>query len=216
MIKLMKSDITKRQKDLLLVVYKYIKDSGYSPTIEEMRENLQVVSNQSVLDLLNHLERKKYLQRKEGIARSIVILPLGYEILGKPPLAPFLGLTSAGAPTEAIEIPGEWQTLSQDVSKLNSDIFLLKINGDSMINAGIDDGDVVLVKSDKEFVSGEIVLAEVEYASTVKRFMSEDKPPFVYLKPENPKYPLILFTEKVKLMGKVISVLKKGTWKQVN
>lgn len=211
----MKKDITKRQKDLLLIVYKYIKDSGYPPTIEEMRENLHVISNQSVLDLLNHLERKKYLQRKEGIARSIVILPLGYEILGKPPPAPFLGLTSAGAPTEAIEIPGEWQALSQDVAKLNSDIFLLRINGDSMINAGIDDGDVVLVKSDKEFVSGDIVLAHIGNNATVKRFISEDKPPYLYLKPENPRYKIIYFTEDVTLKAKVISVLKKGTWKQV-
>ena len=84
-----------------------------------------------------------------------------------------------------------------------------------MINAGIDDGDVVLVKSQKEFVSGEVVLAQIGSDSTVKRFMSEDKPPYVYLKPENPKYKNILFSDDAELKGKVISVLKNGYWKSI-
>jgi len=84
-----------------------------------------------------------------------------------------------------------------------------------MINAGIDDGDAVLVQSKKEFVSGEIVYAQIEDGGTIKRFISEDKPPYVYLKPENPKYQNILFTDEVRLKGKVISVLKNNYWKPV-
>src|SRR3989344_3515243 len=159
--------------------------------------------------------KKSNVIKKETGARTLVILPLGYEILGTPQLAPFLGVTTAGMPAEAIEITGEWQALSNNVAKLQSDIFMLRISGDSMINAGIDDGDVVLVQTKKEFISKEIVLAEVNGDSTIKRFISEDKPPYVYLKPENPKYQNILFTDTTELKGKVISVLKNNYWKSI-
>jgi len=207
--------ITKRQKQLLSIVYEYIKDVGYPPTFEEMRERLQVVSNQSVIDLLEKLGKNRIIKRGDSVARSIAILPLGYEILGSPPLVAFLGATSAGSPIEAVEISGEWQEFSGNVSQLKGNVFLLKISGDSMINAGIDNNDIVLVKSEKEFISGDIVLANNNGESTVKRFVSDDKPPYVYLKPENPKYPVIPFTEEMELKGKVISILKNGYWKPI-
>lgn len=210
------SFITERQKELLENLYKYIISTGYPPTFEELREQLNVSSNQSVIDLLTKLEKKKLIRRSESQARSITILPLGYEVLGKPPIAPFLGVTSAGVPMPTIEISGEWQTLSPQVAMLQDNVFLLQISGDSMINAGIDDGDKVLVKSQKEFVSGDIVLAKVGDESMVKRFISEDKPPYLYLKPENPNYEIIYFTEDVVLEGKVISVLKNGQWRIVS
>jgi repressor LexA len=206
---------TKRQKELLSILYQYIKDTGYPPTFEEMRQRLGVASNQSVIDLLNKLKEKKIIQRKESGARNIAILPLGYKVLGKPSLVPFLGVTSAGAPVETLEVTGEWQQVSSEVAQLQGQVFLLKVSGDSMINAGIDDGDVVLVEQRSEFVSGMIVLAYKNGEATIKRFMSEDKPPYVYLKPENPKYENILFTEETELRGRIISVLKSGYWKSI-
>lgn len=201
---------------MLSIIYDYIKDTGYPPTFEEMRERLGVSSNQSVIDLLNKLQKQKIIKRNESIARSIAILPLGYEVLGKPSLVPFLGVSHAGSPITAIEIQGEWQSLSPQVAKLEDEVFLLRVSGDSMINASIEDGDVILVKNQKEFISGDIVLAEVDGESTIKRFISDNNPPYVYLKPENPNYPVIPFTERVRLSGKVVSVLKKGTWKQAD
>ena len=180
-----------------------------------MRQNLGVSSNQSILDLLEKLSKKSFIKRNEGNARNVAILPRGYKELGEPSLTPFLGVTSAGAPIEAIEISGEWREMSGEVSKLDSDIFMLRISGDSMINAGIDDGDVVLVQTKKEFVSGELVLAYKDGESTIKRFISEDKPPYVYLKPENPNYQNILFTDTTELKGKVISVFKNNYWKSI-
>lgn len=211
----MKKSITTRQKQLLQIIYEYIRNNGYPPTFENMRESLGVSSNQSVIDHLENLEKSGYLQRGQGGARNIALLPLGYKVLGHPFLTPFLGVTSAGSPIEAIEIEGEWQTASPEVAQLQDEVFLLKISGDSMINAGIDDGDLVLVKSEKEFVSGNIVLAYRDGEATIKRFISEDKPPYVYLKPENPAYQNILFTDAVRLKGKVISVFKMGNWKSV-
>lgn len=207
--------ITKRQKELLSIIYKYIKGTGYPPTFEEMKERLGVSSNQSIVDFLVKLEEQGTIGRNESSARGITISPLGFKLLGKKPIIPFLGVASAGSPIEAIEIPGEWQSVSSDVEKLKGEVFLLKISGDSMINAGIEDGDVVLVKSQKEFISGDIVLAQIEDQSTIKRFISEDKPSYTYLKPENPKYKIIPFTEECRLKGKVISVFKNGYWKQV-
>ncbi|MFH1833143.1 MAG: transcriptional repressor LexA [Candidatus Levyibacteriota bacterium] len=212
----MQANPTQRQKELLSIIYQYIQNTGYPPSFEEMKKQLDVSSNQSVLDLLIKLEERSLLKRNESSARSILILPLGYEILDKPPLAPFLGATSAGVPLEAIEISGDWQPLSSDVAKLQDNVFLLKISGDSMINAGIDNGDMVLVKSEKEFVSGDIVLAQIGDEATIKRFMSDDKPPYVYLKPENPKYRIIPFTDEMRLTGKVVSVFREGSWRSVN
>lgn len=209
------NEITKRQKELLSIIYQYIKETGYPPTFEEMREDLGVVSNQSIIDLLAKLDKQGFIKRNKFSARSLTILPLGYKTLNQPPLIPYLGMTTAGMPMEADEILGEWQPISLGVEKLKDEVFLLKISGDSMINAGIDDGDVVLVRSQKEFFSGDIVFVQNEDGSTIKRFISEDKPPYVYLKPENPKYKNVLFTDNTELKGKVISIFKNGYWKPI-
>ncbi len=211
-----KSVLTERQKQLLDVIYKYIKDTGYPPSFEEMKNSLGVVSNQSVIDLLMKLEGQKLIKRSGSQARGIVILPLGYEILGHLLQIPFLGVSHAGSPTVPFEIQGEWQQLSPQVAKLEDDVFILRVSGDSMINAGIDDGNKVLVRAQKEFSSGDIVLADVDGETTIKRFISEDKPPYLYLKPENPNHEIVYFTEKVTLKGKVISILKKGQWMPVS
>lgn len=194
---------------MLSILYNYIKGSGYPPSFEEMRERLEVKSNQSVIDLLNKLEKKHLIKRDPSSARTIAILPLGYEMLKQEPLVPFLGVTHAGLPMISTEITGQWEKLPGHVARLQEDTFLLRVEGDSMINAGINDGDIILVKSQKEFVSGDIVLADVDGESTIKRFISDDKPPYLYLKPENPNYDIILFTNKVELRGKVITVVTK-------
>lgn len=210
----MKNPITTRQKELLKIIYEYIQNTGYPPTFQEMREKLGVLSNQSVADLLDKLNQSRFIKKDTG-ARSIAFLPAGYEVLGQPPLAAFLGAAAAGSPIHTFEIFGEWKVLSKDLAQLDENVFVLKVSGDSMVDAGIDDGDAVLVQTKKEFISGEIVYAQIEDGVTIKRFISEDKPPYVYLKPENSKYKNILFTDEVHLKGKVISVLKNNYWKPV-
>jgi|ERR1051326_2679813 repressor LexA len=210
----MKNQITKRQNELLTIIYDFIRNSGYPPTLEEMRENLGVASNQSILDLLDKLAQQKLINKQEGIARSVTILPQAYKILNLPPLIETVGMATAGIPMEAVQLVGEWQTLpsleGQEIKLLNAEVFLVQVTGDSMINAGINHGDAVLVQKHKEFYSGDIVLAEINNEVTIKRFMSEDKPPYVYLKPENPAYKNIRFTEDMQMQGKIIAVLKNG------
>src|SRR3989338_6207991 len=132
----MKKTITERQKQLLEVIYDFCASTGYPPTFEEMRENLGVSSNQSIVDLLEKLRRDGFIKKDSG-GRSLGILVLVYEASGRPALAAVLGTTTAGLPAESIEITGEWRSVSADVARFTEDIFMLKISGDSMINAGI-------------------------------------------------------------------------------
>lgn len=204
-----KKELTKRQKEVLNIIYNHIKSSGFPPSFEEFKEELEISSNQSLLDLLKHLEEKGYIKREEGSARAIRILRKGFDALRVPLFMPVVGTTSAGQFIEAIEEAGTWQELSKDVYKLNFDeSMILRVNGDSMIGAGIDDGDMVIVRRAREFNSGEIVLAASMEGTTVKRFISESRR--IYLKPENPKYNIIPFTEEARLIGKVVFNLTKN------
>jgi len=207
--------VTERQKELLSTIYEYIRDTGYPPTFEDMRQGLGVSSNQSIIDLINKLVRSGLIKKSESSARSIAILPLGYELLREPQLVPFAGVASGGSPIEAIELSDEWQQVPGDISRFQGNISIIKVSGDSMINANIHDGALVLVQDKKEFSSGEIVLATIGDSWTVKRFISEDKPPYVYLKPENPTHNIILFTHEMEMKGKILSVLKNDYWMPV-
>lgn len=209
--------ITPRQKQLLTILYDYISNSGYPPTFDEMRRELGVASNQSIVDLLEKLVEKQVIRKSESHARGITILPLGYQALGKPPLAPFVGATSAGMPMQAVAFDGEWMQMpaahyDTKIERLKANVYVLRVYGDSMINAGINDGDQVLVQEKKEFSSGDIVLAYDNDEATIKRFMAVDEPPYLYLKPENPKYEIILFRDSISMAGKVISVLRGNQW----
>ena len=101
------------------------------------------------------------------------------------------------------------------LQKLGEGVSLFKAKDDSMIGIGIDDKDLVLVQSSKEFSTGNIVLADVDGETTIKRFISDDKPPYLYLKPENPSYKIIYFNESIELKGKIIAVIKNGQLKQI-
>ena len=206
---------TKRQKEILEFIYNSIKNDGFPPSFEDFSDKFGFKSNQATLDHLKSLEKKGLIKREEGSARGIVIRPLGYKILGKDILIPATGTSFAGPIAESLEIHGEWQAISQDIHKLSTEVFIIKINGDSMINAGIQDGDQLLVKKEKEFRSGDIVLAQTPEGTTVKKFISQDAPPYLFLKPENPKYKIIYFTEEITLQGKIIGKFIAGKIEQL-
>ena len=195
---------TKRQKQVLRIIYRSLINAGFPPSFSELKEKLKISSNQSLLDLFSTLERKCFIRREEGSARGIKILKAGYRAISAAPLAPIVGATSAGSFTEAIEDINAWQPLSKDVETIAEDIIILRVMGDSMINANINDGDLVLFKKAKEFFSGDIVLAETPDGTTVKRFISQNKPPYVFLKPENPKYSNIPFADDMRLVAKMV------------
>lgn len=203
-----KKTITKRQKEVLKVIYNWIRNSGFPPSFNELKEELGVSSNQTILEHLINLEKKELIRREEGSARGIKILRKGYDTIKVKPLVPMFGTTSAGSFMEAIEEAGAWLTLSKDASMLSDDFFVIRVNGDSMEGAGIKEGDLILFQKTNEFYSGDIVLAQTNEGTTIKRFVSGDKPPYVYLKPENPKYNNILFEDGMKMIGKMIKKLQ--------
>lgn len=211
----MKSVITKRQKELLGFIYKHIEDAGYPPTFEEMKEKLGVSSNQSIIDLLTKLEKQKMLKREEGQARSIKILLSGFYALGVARSVPIAGISAAGPYIESyndifdkwIPLPGD-KSQKDGIMQLEDNVFVIQVHGDSMINAGINDGDMLLVKKSKEFKSGDIVVARTDDGTTVKRFIAEGGKR--YLKPENPAYEnMVIIPGEIHFDGKVVFNLTK-------
>jgi len=199
-------NISERQKELLEFIYSYLENSGYPPLLEDMRVALKVTSNQAVLDLLNALE-KKNLVKRDGSARSIVIKPLGYDAMGKQPLVKVAGTSAAGPVIQAIE-QNEWIKMPSGYEKLSLEkTFVVKIAGNSMIEAGIYDGDAVLIRDERYYKSGDIVLARNSDGVTLKRFINNDSR--TYLKPENPTCRNIPITHDTIFLGKMIAKLER-------
>ena len=202
--------MTQKQQKALEYIYDILISSGFPPSMAELRERLGVVSNQSVINFLTALEMGGFIKREEGLARGLKILPKGYNALGVNPIAPIVGGSSCGPFIEAIQDVGKWMELpgtvwKNDVRESQEKLYIIEVHGDSMINAGIYDGDMLLVKQEREYKNGDIVVARGDDGTTVKRFVHEDKK--VYLKPENPTYKNIPFYDDLFLDGKIIANL---------
>lgn len=210
----MKKYLTPKQNKVLVLIYNAIHSSGFPPTLADLKEELSVSSNQSVLNFLEILEKKECIKREEGQARSIMILPLGYKEIGKEPLVKLVGYSAAGPYIESFAETMNWAPISEKVlqdekiNKAQDEVFIIQVIGDSMINVGINDGDNLLVKKSKEYKSGDIVLARTDEGVTVKRFVADGGKR--YLKPENPSYENIpIIPGEVQFQGKVIVNLSK-------
>lgn len=214
------TEITPKQIKALEAIYNSLEESGFPPTLADLREDLNVVSNQSVLNFLDALEEKGYIEREggpsRGVARGIRILPLGFKVLGKDPLSAVAGTSSAGPFAESFveSVLDKWMTLPGEVVKneqiklYDNQVFIIRVFGDSMVNAGIDSGSFLLVKKCQDFCSGDIVVAKNENGTTVKRFVRQGSA--AYLKPENPSYKNIPILNDVSLEGKVVFNLSSG------
>lgn len=198
-------DLTKRQKQVLRAIYNSLNHSGYPPTLADLRENLDVTSNQSVLDLLSLLEKKGYIKKEEGTARGLRILKKGFYALNSKKFVPYVGISAAGPYTQAFE-DIQWK-VTGDVEETD-DIFIVKVRGDSMIDADLRNGDLVFVKKAKEFKNKDIVLARNDDETTIKRLIHDNGK--VYLKPENPKYENIPIYPDTRLIGKILGVFERS------
>lgn len=209
----MKTNITEKQKKVLELIYESIVSSGFPPTFADLKELLNLSSNQAVLNYLIALEKQGFIKREGGQARGIKIAPLGLKVLGKSRLAPVVGMVAAGPCIESFsETSFKWVDLPSGVIpnekiKQTDDVFIVYVSGDSMINAGIDDGDMLLVKKSKEFRNGDIVVARNDDGTTVKRFVAENRK--TYLKSENPAYKNIPIYEETIFEGRVMLNLSK-------
>ncbi len=207
-------NLTPKQRKVLEMIYESINSVGYPPSLADLKDELGVSSNQSALNFLGALENKGFISRQKGEARGIKILPLGFKILCKDHLVQVAGESSTGPFVESYIESFRWITLrgsvleNEEIEQAQDEVFVIKVHGDSMINAGIDDGDSLLVKKTREFRSRDIVVARNDDGTTVKRFIAEPDGR-AYLKPENPAYKIIPIFENTIFEGKVILNLSK-------
>jgi len=202
----MSKNITDRQKELLHFIIRQIREHNLPPSISEMAEYLKVKSKNAVAKLLDSLEDQGFV-KTSGKARGIEVLRSLGESLQKGLIAvPIVGNVQAGSPHLAEEQIEDWINLPQSMVKGRRDVFLLRVRGDSMINAGIFEGDLVIVRPTKEVKNNDIVVALLHDEATVKRFIQIKNRS--YLKAENLDYKNIYPREEWMVQGKVVGVIR--------
>ena len=201
--------LTNQQEKMLDIIKKYVVKHGYAPTVRELCQEMNLSSTATVQVHLNNLEKKGYIKKEESKNRTIEILVDNeYEIKNELIIeVPLLGKITAGNPIEAIENPDEYFSLPSYLIPKNKDVFTLLVNGESMINAGILDGDIVIVERKNTANNGEIVVAMTdENEVTLKTFYKEKD--HIRLQPENDTMaPFIM--DNVTILGKAIGLYRK-------
>lgn len=202
-------NLTKRQEEILSYVKEYIVSHGYPPTVREIGKDLGVSSPATIHTHLNKLVEKGFI-KKDGTKNRAIELLVENEFNKKDEdviEVPLLGKITAGSPIEAIEMPDEYFSLPAYLVPNNKDVFTLRVSGTSMINAGILDGDIVIVQRQNVARNGEIVVAMTdENEVTLKTFYKEDG--YFRLQPENDTMdPIIL--NNVSILGKAIGLYRK-------
>jgi repressor LexA len=205
----MNQKLTKKQEEVLTFIKKYIVKYGYPPSVREICSGLDLSSPATVHTHLTQLELKGAISKTKSKFRTIEVngineyAPKDEEIVE----VPLVGKIAAGNPIEAIENPNEFFSLPASLIPPKETIFTLKVSGESMINAGILDGDIVIIQKQKVAHNGEIVAAMTEENTvTLKRFYKEEN--HIRLQPENDTMaPIIL--PNCTILGKAIGLYRK-------
>jgi repressor LexA len=202
--------LTERQQQVLDYIRETVHDRGYPPSVREIGEAVGLSSPSTVHSHLSGLVEAGAIVRDPTKPRAIMIVedtPVTSDLPDHLRDVPLLGRIAAGTPILAAEHVEEVLTLPVDLVG-NDPVFLLKVKGDSMINAGIFDGDLVAIRSQDDARDGEIVAALIDgEEATVKRLRRRDGQ--VILESENPAYEPMIFSDGVELVGKVVSVLRR-------
>ena len=202
-------ELTKRQNEILTYIKKYMVSHGYPPSIREIGAALGVSSPATIHAHLANLESKGFIKKEDTKNRAIELLVENeYAIKDEEVVSvPLLGKITAGSPIEAIERPDEYFSLPAYLIPNNKEVFTLLVSGTSMINAGILDGDIVIVERRNSARNGEIVVAMTdENEVTLKTFYKESG--YFRLQPENDTMdPIIL--DNVTILGKAIGLYRK-------
>lgn len=202
-------ELTKRQNEILTYIKKYMVSHGYPPTIREIGADLGVSSPATIHAHLANLESKGFIKKEDTKNRAIELLVENeYAIKDEEVVSvPLLGKITAGSPIEAIERPDEYFSLPAYLIPNSKEVFTLLVSGTSMINAGILDGDIVIVERRNSARNGEIVVAMTdENEVTLKTFYKESG--YFRLQPENDTMdPIIL--DNVTILGKAIGLYRK-------
>lgn len=198
-------DLTHRQTDILEFIKRVIRQKGYPPSVREIGDAVGLMSSSTVHGHLQTLEEKSYIRRDATKPRAIEVLDSSSAVSQKKIVfVPIVGRVTAGQPILAQENIED--TFPIPVELVNSDtVFMLKIKGESMIDAGIMDGDLILVRQQSTARNGEIVVALIDDEATVKRFFREKT--LIRLQPENAMMEPI-YSQDVSVLGKVIGVFR--------
>jgi len=208
----MSGDISNRQREILDLIRDTVAERGYPPSVREIGDAVGLSSPSTVHSHLSALVRTGYLRRDPSKPRAIeVIQPAAQGIepgLHRAPVrdVPLVGRIAAGSPLLAEQDIEEIFPLPTELIG-NDPVFMLRVRGDSMIDAGIYDGDYVVVRRQPEAPDGEIIAALVDgEEATVKRLQRREGR--VILISENPAYAPMVFTEGVEVLGRVVAVLR--------
>jgi repressor LexA len=201
--------ISKRQQDIMDFIKEEVKSKGYPPSVREIGEAVGLASSSTVHGHLARLESKGLIRRDPTKPRAIEILDADEAAnipRSKVVNVPVVGKVTAGIPITAIENVEEYFPLPESLAPADEQVFMLEIMGESMIEAGILDGDYVIVKHQPTANNGDIVVAMTEEdEATCKRFFKEKD--YIRLQPENSTMePIIL--RNVSILGKVIGVYR--------
>ncbi len=201
--------LSKRQQDILEFIKKEVQLKGYPPSVREIGEAVGLASSSTVHGHLARLESKGLIRRDPTKPRAIEILDHGVvqpSYSGSIINVPIIGKVTAGQPITAIENVDDYFPIPDRYVSPDENVFMLEIMGDSMIEAGIFDGDLVLVRQQSTANNGDIVVAmTAEDEATVKRFFKEKD--YFRLQPENSTLEPIILKE-VSILGKVIGVYR--------
>lgn len=201
--------LTKRQTEILKVLKKFIASHGYPPTVREIGSMLNLNSPATTHFHLNKLEEKGYIKKNESKNRALELL-VPNEFLEKDDATisvALLGQITAGNPIEAIETPDEYFSIPANLITTNNEVFALHVQGNSMINKGIHNNDIVIIERKNNANNGDIVAAMTdENEVTLKTFYKEND--HIRLQPENDTMaPIIL--NNVTILGKAIGLYRK-------
>lgn len=205
----MMTNLSKRQQEILDFIKQSVRERGYPPSVREIGQAVGLSSSSTVHGHLARLEAKGLIRRDPTKPRAI-------EILDNNPVieadfnvrkVPVVGRVTAGQPITAIENIEDYFPLPENIAPGGDQVFMLEVIGDSMIEAGILDGDYVIVRQQQTAENGDIVVAMTEDdEATVKRFYKENN--YIRLQPENSTMDPIIVTN-VTILGKVIGVYRK-------
>lgn len=197
--------LTDKQKEIFNVIKDSILNKGYPPSVREIGELVGLKSTSSVHAHLNSLEKKGYIRKDPTKPRTIEITDDSFNLTRREVVnVPMVGTVAAGMPILASENITDYFPIPSELLP-NTDIFILKVKGDSMINVGIHDGDQIIVSKQNTAKNGDIIVALVEDSATVKTFYKEKN--FYRLQPENDFMEPILVKE-VSILGKVIGLFR--------
>ncbi len=205
----MKTELTKRQKDVLDFVKKFIAEHGFPPSIREICAGIGLNSPATTFVHLKNLENMGYIKTTNNKFRTIEILCENEYLKENEDVVkvPLLGKITAGSPITAIEQPNEFFDIPASLIPAKEEVFTLHVSGESMINAGIFDGDYVIVKRQNNAKNGDIVVAmTMDNEATIKRFYKEKD--HIRLQPENDTMnPIIL--DNCVILGVAIGLYRK-------